>query len=891
MAQLNSKDVRIQSGSKLRMMLDHTDLAFVLVGHDYKIIEYNKGAKELFTHPPMEGQSCLSLFSSSQQEKIQVALLKAFKGETVSLEVNHLGRSPQYLCVTCNPIGDHQHENFLVSIVIQDITLRKLEEEKTKTNQRKLDVLINNTSDIIWSIDDQMRLVSANNAFHKSFENYFKKKMEDGEPIFFPEWSNPYSKTWKELYARALKGERYTTEELTEATPGELVFHEITFNPIVDDTKNVVGVGCFLRDITERKDIERKLKYFIEQYDIVSMATNDAIWDWYPNTDTIAWNHGLKTIFGYEDADIKYSLQWRMDHIHQDDRDRVKAEIENVFEKKEKNYSSTYRFRCSNEIYKYVFDRAYIIYDNDKPLRVIGAVQDIDDRMSNLEEVRKLSLVASKTENGVIITDKENKIEWVNSSFTNMTGYTLEETAGKTADIFFEAAEMGADVRRRIAEKIKQGEPSLEEFISYSKRDQRFWIRQSVTPIYNDTNELEKFIFVHTDITAQKNFENRITSIARELADLIEHSNTPIFGTDRNGYINEWNKVTAELTGFTKNEAYSKKFLETFIEPELWPAVSNKLMYAFNGTPVSNYELPLKTKDGEQITILLSATPRRNSSQEVVGVFMVGQNITELIEYRKNLEKKVKERTSELNEALKKERELVEMKSKFVSMVSHEFRTPLSSISLASGFVRKYKDKLSSEEIEAKLDNIEKQVRNMTFLLDDILTIGKSEAGKIKTMLSSINLKDFFENIIVEVTQSTGVTHRIDFISDDLAEIIQSDEKLLRNIVINLLTNAIKFSPGKNEVILNVSSKNNKLQIQVKDRGIGIAKEELENIFTAFQRGHNVGTIQGTGLGLSILKKAVDLLHGDIQVKSKSGKGTTFTVTLPLQHEEKNYAG
>lgn len=877
------------NNSGARMLLDNTTLAFFLIDRKYEIIEFNRAAVQLSFNTLSTGQSYTTIFNAEQLTVVTPSIMTAFEGKVSSLGVFD-SHNKNYFSLTFNPVKNDQAQVTHVCLVMQNITLQKLEEDKVKNNQRKLDVLINNTSDIIWSIDSQMRLVSANDAFHKSFENYFKKKMEEGEPIFFPEWSNPYSKTWKELYQRALRGERYTTEELTEVKPGKQGFHEITFNPILDDGNAVVGVGCFLRDITERKDIEQKLKYFIEQYDIVSMATNDAIWDWYPDTDTMAWNHGLKTIFGYEEKDITYSFAWRVEHIHPEDRERVTQEFEEIFRKKEANYSSTYRFKCSNGAYKYVFDRAYVIYKNEKPLRAIGAVQDIDERMSYLEEVRKLSLVASKTENGVVITDKENRIEWINNSFNQMTGYSIEDVLGKSSEMFFQGPETDVEIKARIEEKMSKGEPSLDEFIFYSKKGQRIWIRQSITPIYNDHGALEKVILVQSDITAQKHFENRITTIARELADLIEHANTPIFGTDRNGYINEWNKVTAEITGYTKNEAYSKKFLETFIEPDLWPVVSGKLLYAFNGTPVSNYELPIKTKDGEQITILLSVTPRRNSSQEVVGVMMVGQNITELIEYRKNLEKKVKERTSELNEALKKERELVEMKSKFVSMVSHEFRTPLSSISLASGFIRKYKDKLSPEEVSAKLDNIEKQVRNMTFLLDDILTIGKSEAGKIKTMLSSIPLKDFFDNIIIEVGQSTGVTHRIDLITDCALDLIQSDEKLLRNIVINLLTNAIKFSPGKNEVELNVSCKNNKLQIQVTDHGIGIAKEELENIFNAFQRGQNVGTIQGTGLGLSILKKAVDLLHGDIQVKSKPGKGTTFTVTLPLMYEEKNYA-
>jgi signal transduction histidine kinase len=231
------------------------------------------------------------------------------------------------------------------------------------------------------------------------------------------------------------------------------------------------------------------------------------------------------------------------------------------------------------------------------------------------------------------------------------------------------------------------------------------------------------------------------------------------------------------------------------------------------------------------------------------------------------------------------------MKNKFVSMVSHEFRTPLSSISLASGFIKKYQHKISKEEAEIKLDNIEKQVRHMTFLLNDILTIGKSEAGKIQAQVTALPLRPFFQNLIKDVEHSTGGTHKVEMTMESYYETIHSDEKLLRNIIINLLTNAIKFSPLQKSVILEVKCAKDKLSVKSQDKGMGISSEDMPNIFTAFHRGNNVGVVQGTGLGLSITKKAVDLLHGEIHVTSELGIGTTFTITLPINPNEENSAG
>jgi PAS domain S-box-containing protein len=773
----------------------------------------------------------------------------------------------------------------------RDITKRKNLEEELKANQRTLDTLINNTKDLIWLIDKEHRLVMSNKAFEVMMVKRFNIKVELGQVILSNSEYNEEFEKWNFRYNRVLKGEPFIVEENTISPSGRQVFSEVALNPVFDDQHKVIGAGCFSRDITERKYIEQKLKYFIEQYDIVSMATNDAIWDWYIETDTIVWNHGLKTIFGYDEKDISYSRNWRSENVHPEDRELFKKEIAETFQNQRTNFSFTYRFRCSNGVYKYVFDRAYVIYEGEKARRMIGAIQDIDDRMGNLEEVKKLSLVASKTENAVAITDKQNKIEWINNSFTRLTGYTLREVIGSKPSEFLYGLETDIEVSRKIEERIDKGESVSEELVHYSKTGKKYWIKVSITPIFSDLGQLDKFILIYSDVTEQKEYEKSITSIARELANLIEYANAPIFGIDRNGYINEWNNVTAELTGFSKNEVYGTKLLESFIEPTMWPILNEQLQKIFEGNSISNLELPIYTKNKDRLIVLLNATPRRNSSFEIVGAIIVGQNITELIEYRQNLEKKVEERTRALNESLQKEKELVEMKNKFVSMVSHEFRTPLSSISLASGFIKKYQKRISHEEAEAKLDNIEKQVRHMTFLLNDILTIGKSEAGKIQAQVTPLPLKPFLENLVKDVEQSTGGTHKVKLTIECPFETIYSDEKLLRNIIINLLTNAIKFSPQKKFVTLQVDCLTGKLQIQTQDSGIGIAPEDLPNIFTAFHRGNNVGVVQGTGLGLSITKKAVDLLQGDIQVKSELGKGTQFIITLPLNQDENNSAG
>lgn len=436
---------------------------------------------------------------------------------------------------------------------------------------------------------------------------------------------------------------------------------------------------------------------------------------------------------------------------------------------------------------------------------------------------------------------------------------------------------------RQMLDRVEHGEPVSYEIHLREDGIEAAWFNVSISQVISSDGKFMGYCIEARNISDQKEFEGAITAIARELSNLIEHANVPIFGTDQNGTINEWNRVVFELTGYSRIEMIGREWIKTLLEEEYHEVVKVILNDALQGTPVSNFELPLLTRKNRKLILLLSIAPRRDVDNNIIGVIIVGQNITELIEYKQNLERMVYDRTRELNEALQKEKDLVEMKSKFVSIASHEFRTPLSSISLASGFIKKYKERISPDEIDKRLENIEKQVGHMTHLLDDVLLIGKTEAGKMQVHLSEVNLVSTLERLKAEVEQTKGNTHSIEL--QVYGEgILRMDEKLIRTIVINLLTNAIKFSPEADMVELTVTHEAKKLTIQVKDYGIGIPERDIKNLFEPFYRGSNANDIEGTGLGLSIIKKAVDLLRGYIDVKSIVGKGTEITIVIPLPY-------
>jgi len=408
----------------------------------------------------------------------------------------------------------------------------------------------------------------------------------------------------------------------------------------------------------------------------------------------------------------------------------------------------------------------------------------------------------------------------------------------------------------------------------------------NLIPVINEDGVETHIHVLIRDHTSQKVFEKKLVTQSLYIANLIEKANAIIIGLDTRGYITAWNEHSIKTTGYEKEEVYARKFENMLLQDSDHEKFNLILQNGLNQVVTPNQELLVRTRNGNAITLLLSCTSRLSSAGEVIGLSLVGHDITELTEYRMDLEKKVETRTRELHEALDKEKESVEMKSKFVSIASHEFRTPLSTISLASGFVKKFKHRMTPEDIDRKLMSIETQVTHMTSLLDDVLTIGKGEAGKIEVNLITVPVRFFFENLVLEVVESHRRSHRVNLKINCAYEHFQTDEGLMRNILINLLSNAIKFSPQQNEIELTIIGNQSEIVFRVRDNGIGIPPEDIAKLFQPFYRAGNATSISGTGLGLSIVKKAVGLLGGKIETTSFVGKGTEFFVTLPIKNEK-----
>ncbi len=233
--------------------------------------------------------------------------------------------------------------------------------------------------------------------------------------------------------------------------------------------------------------------------------------------------------------------------------------------------------------------------------------------------------------------------------------------------------------------------------------------------------------------------------------------------------------------------------------------------------------------------------------------------------------------------AVQREKELSEMKSKFVSTASHEFRTPLATMLSSAELLEHYSESLSPAEKHNLLQTIQGSAKRMSEMIDDVLTLGRAESGVLKLNLGPTNLRELCSRVVSEFRIAQGKQHIITL--DDRFDRADAtvDERLLRHILNNLLSNAVKYSPPGSEVIFSLSRRDEQAAIEIQDRGIGIPLEDQPRMFESFHRASNVENRPGTGLGLAIVKKAVELHGGEISLTSAVGSGTRFTVMIPLR--------
>ncbi|MCA1994946.1 MAG: PAS domain S-box protein [Coleofasciculus sp. S288] len=492
--------------------------------------------------------------------------------------------------------------------------------------------------------------------------------------------------------------------------------------------------------------------------------------------------------------------------------------------------------------------------DKGQVTGVISVVTDITER-KRMEEALRISeerfRVALKNSPTVVFTqDTEFRYIWI---YNSALGFDAEDVVGKLdAEIFSpEDTQRLVAIKRRV---LATGVGTREQtFITFNGEVHYYDL--TVEPMFDRAGELVGITCAATDITEVRVQEQQLRAI-------FEGSLDAIAITDDNGVFVEANPAACQLLGLPLSELLGHRVTD-FMQP------------GFNFHQVWRTFLEQGQLTGE-VRFVRSDGTLRDVEYAAKANFLPSRHLGVLRDITERIQ------AEEMRRALEAEKELRNVQLRFFSMASHEFRTPLSTILLTAQLLKARTQEWSPDKLHRNLQRIETTAKNMTHLLDDILTINRADTGKLECNPHSLNLEEFCRQLVEDLQLNAGSKHPITFVNHGQYLNVWLDEKLLRSILTNLLSNAIKYSPQGGEIHFALTVEPTEVVFQIQDQGIGISPEDQQHLFKTFYRGKNAEHIPGTGLGLTVVKKCLDLQGGNITLTSQVGVGTTVTVTIPL---------
>ena len=394
------------------------------------------------------------------------------------------------------------------------------------------------------------------------------------------------------------------------------------------------------------------------------------------------------------------------------------------------------------------------------------------------------------------------------------------------------------------------------------------------------------------NLSRQNPTENELTQLRRQRQLILNAVGEGVYGLDVDGNVTFVNPAAAAMIDWPIDELIGKSMHavlhHSHPDGSHYPREACPIYKAFQDGSIHRVtDEVFWRKDGTSFPVEYISTPMHDETGQLIGAVITFRDITQrrwaeevLRRTNEELELKVQARTAKLRAVNLQLRELSEMRSRFVSMVCHEFRNPLNNISLLVSSLQRYSEQLSLEQKTEYIEDVKTNVERMTQMIDDILVIGKIEAKVLEVQPKLLDVVAFSRELLNEQEyRRTG--QPIQFVCQESSLMSHLDPQLLRSVLSNLLSNAIRYTPQDRAVSLTIKRQSEQIMFQVEDNGIGIPLEDQHCLFDPFHRGRNVSNIPGTGLGLSIVKQFVDLQHGSIEVESEVEKGSIFTVKLP----------
>lgn len=509
---------------------------------------------------------------------------------------------------------------------------------------------------------------------------------------------------------------------------------------------------------------------------------------------------------------------------------------------------------------------------------VMALVMDITERKEIEESLNLKSEALQAAGNGIIICDylqKDYPIIYFNPAFQELTGYEPEEILGRNGR-FLQSDDRDQESIAKIRNAIENGESCQVILRNYKKDGTLFWNELSINPIKNKEGILTHFIGIQNDITKRKNAEEERNYLNR----IFDYSLNEIYVFDFKTL-----KFINVNYGAQKNLGYSLEELNEMTPIQIKPNFSVKKFYKLTAPLINKTESRLEfeavhiRKNGTTYPVYLSLELSKLGDRKVFIAIVL--DITEQKNYTQKLEKTVELRTKQLKTALEKEKELNDLKTKFLSLVSHEFKTPLSGILTSAMLLSKYTRENQQGNRDKHIKIINEKVHYLNSILNDFLSIEKLETGKVNYKITKFRLSKVLNEVVYNANMLLKEGQQVKYPENIDDIVLIQDERTIELALTNLVHNAIKYSPEHSVVTITITQNEKDTIFEIADNGIGIPEKDQKNIFNRYFRAENALTTPGTGIGLNIVKSNIENLGGSIHFKSKAHVGSTFILSIP----------
>ncbi|MFW5696147.1 MAG: PAS domain S-box protein [Phototrophicaceae bacterium] len=676
-------------------------------------------------------------------------------------------------------------------------------------------------------------------------------------------------RTRDESHAQAVRGDARTRVAYRmRRKDGSYVWVETTTVPIRDEAGQVIELLATTRNISTHKAAEQTLQE--ERQLFIGGPSVVFKWDSEPGWPVSYVSPNVLQQFGYQPEAFTSGAVHYGTIIHLEDLARVEAEVQMHARLKHLHFEQEYRIRHADGSYRWVLDSTVIIYEKDQPKYYQGYVQDITPRRQAEAAREQIEARLRATINAIpdLMFLHAADGTYIDCHAPDPALLIAPRAAliGKHVDEMLPDP-IGTMYTRRITEVIRSGTPASFEYT----------LEIDGKPLHFEARMVragdDRALSIVRDVTEQRETQ-ALLNLQNAALDAAANA---IVITDRDAHIQWVNPAFTALTGYTLKQALGKNPNQLVKSGVHSQAFYDRMWRTILSGNVWFGKLVNRRQDGTLYTEEQTITPVYDDTGHISHFIAVKQDVTER-EYSAH----VLQEHERLKARFLREHEQTILIQQTISALSHDLRTPLSVIASSRELLSQYYDRMTDEKRREKLATIGRQLQYVIDMLDDLTQVVKGTQSEKPFKPASVNLAALCQISVDSVRETSDTGHQLTFTNPGMVDVVSVDEVLVSRILLNLLTNAIKYTPPEAEIRLELDHANGDVILRVIDHGPGINPEDLPSIFEPFYRSDAVKHISGSGLGLSIVRDCVDRHSGTIAVQSTPGKGTTFIVKLPV---------